>query len=270
MAAFQPFKGLTRYSWRPSPEDILKCCICASVRPVVGNVHDRMPALLREIDFLRWLSGNGEALAAQRMLDDRSSARVACMSTQPVRASQPRCVSLPIRRHAYSRNGLTRFSRIASQNWKRRSQILRSTNDLDRVRGRKARLMFHQNIHLRIGLRAADLVGGQDASVPGLQIESDHSPPPLVFSRGCPAHPRLTRSRACAVGHSIDGTQSRLRPLDRISSNMGHHTLETKPGLSWLRLEPPLSDYSHAQRLRDRRYSSPNIYGMGCTAGLMP
>ena len=59
-AAFQPFKGLTRYSRRPSPEDILKCCICASARPVVGNVHDRMPALLREMDFLRWLSGNGD------------------------------------------------------------------------------------------------------------------------------------------------------------------------------------------------------------------
>ena len=59
-AAFQPFKGLTRYSRRPSTEDIRKCCICASVRPVVGNVHDRMPALLREMDFLRWLSGNGD------------------------------------------------------------------------------------------------------------------------------------------------------------------------------------------------------------------
>jgi len=56
LAAFQPFKGLARYSRRPSPEDILKCCICASVRPFVGNVHDRMPALLREMDFRRWLS----------------------------------------------------------------------------------------------------------------------------------------------------------------------------------------------------------------------
>ena len=50
LAAFQPFKGLTRYSRRPSAEDILKCCICASVRPVVGNVHDRMPAFC-EMDF---------------------------------------------------------------------------------------------------------------------------------------------------------------------------------------------------------------------------
>ncbi len=33
---FSRLTELTRYSRRPAPEDILKCCICASVRPVVA------------------------------------------------------------------------------------------------------------------------------------------------------------------------------------------------------------------------------------------
>ena len=53
LAVFQSLKGLTRYSRRPSTEDIPKCCICASVRPIVSKYT--MPALLRQMDFLRWL-----------------------------------------------------------------------------------------------------------------------------------------------------------------------------------------------------------------------
>ena len=30
------------------------------MRPIVGNVHDRMLTLLREMDFHRWLSGKGD------------------------------------------------------------------------------------------------------------------------------------------------------------------------------------------------------------------
>ena len=44
LVAYQAFSGLTQYSRRPSPEDILKCCICAShpeleaVGPAAGGV----------------------------------------------------------------------------------------------------------------------------------------------------------------------------------------------------------------------------------------